>query len=199
MPAVSPAQRVSRELPAVARATADRPYTVIPKPGWRQALSQPRYVAAIAAGVLAVGAIAAVLVLKLGNDEQPATPRSAPASAVVPGDVHVAVLNGTDVPGLAASVGDDLSGAGFKLGAITNSPNPSSRSSVAYERGHEQEAKAVAGQLGIDKISVIPGDVEQIVADASNATGMAPAPVVVIAGTDRASGSTPPAPSAPAP
>ena len=38
-----------------------------------------------------------------------------------PGEIEVTVLNGTAVPGLAASYGNKVEGKGFKLGAVANS------------------------------------------------------------------------------
>jgi LytR cell envelope-related transcriptional attenuator len=187
LPAVSAAQRVHRELPAAARATTERHAVYVPEPWWKRFVRrpEPRYLVAIVTGVILLAVGVGVLTVQLRQGSGPAT-STTDASAVVPSDVHVAVLNGTDVPGLAAKVGDDLASGGFKIGAITNSvDSTTSRSSVLYERGHEKEAEAVAHQIGIDKVAVIPNEVEQIVTQASSQIGMAPAPVVVIAGSDR--------------
>ena len=55
------------------------------------------------------------------------------AGALKPGEIEVTVLNGTAVPGLAASYGDKVERKGFKLGAVTNSS-----ASFAEQRRHVQ-------------------------------------------------------------
>ena len=172
--------------PPPRRATTERHAVYVAEPWWRRFVRrpEPRYLVAIVIGVILLAVGVGVLTVQLREGSPPAS-STVDASAVVPGDVHVAVLNGTDVPGLAAKVGDDLASGGFKIGAITNSASTTSRSSVLYVRGHEQEAEAVAHQIGIEKVAVIPNDIEQIVEQASSQIGMAAAPVVVVAGSDR--------------
>lgn len=188
IPIVSPAQRVARELPAATRATAERPAVVIHEPWWRGFVRRPKpgYLVAMVIAVLALGVGVGVLTIQLR--EGPGTePPSTATSGVNPADVDVAVLNGTGVPGLAAKVGDDLASGGFKIGAIANTgPNEAKTSVVLYDRGHEQEAEAVAHQLGIEQTDVIDSETAGIVDEQSSAIDMAAAPVVVIAGADRA-------------
>ena len=99
-------------------------------------------------------------------------------AAVKPGNVTVAVLNATTVPGLAATLGDRLAAAGFKKGTIdTYSDQQLAESVVQYAPGHQAAAKAVGRRIGI-------GDREPVTAD-----GRAIAPdatVIVIAGADTA-------------
>ena len=60
------------------------------------------------------------------------------------------VLNGTAVPGLAATYGDKVEGKGFQLGAVTNSSTSFADSVVMFKRGHAPEARTgrqAAGDL----------------------------------------------------
>jgi hypothetical protein len=95
----------------------------------------------------------------------------------VPGEVEVAVLNGTSVPGLAAKVGDDVRVNGFQLGAVTNSSHQFDQTVVMYEPGQERAAKKVANDLGVKPVQAINRQTERA-ADGAD--------VVVIAGADRA-------------
>ncbi len=182
------AQRVSQELPAAARATTTE-RVALPERRWHRFVRRPdtRYLVAIVAGVVLLGVGVGVLTIQMREDEPPVTSTgSGGQPAIVPGDVEIAVLNGTATPGLAGKVGDDLESGGFVIGAIGNIQAPSPRSEVVYQRGHEQEAVAVAERLGIEQVAVITPEIEEIVADASETSGVEPASVVVIAGEDRA-------------
>ena len=97
--------------------------------------------------------------------------------AIVPGEVDVAVLNGTSVPGLAAKVGDDVRVNGFRLGAVTNSRDQFDQTVVMYGRGQQRAARKVAHDLGVKPLQPIDRQTEQTAGDAD---------VVVIAGADRA-------------
>ncbi len=59
----------------------------------------------------------------------------------MPGDVEVAVLNGTSVPGLAAKVGDDVRVNGLQLGAVGNSRTQFDQTVVMYEPGRAAAAE----------------------------------------------------------
>ena len=63
---------------------------------------------------------------------------------------------------------------------------------VLYQRGHEQEAEAVAERLGIETVEVIDEDTEANVAELSEAIELEAAAVVVIAGEDRVVDGAPP-------
>jgi LytR cell envelope-related transcriptional attenuator len=99
------------------------------------------------------------------------------AAKVKPAEIEVAVLNGTAVPGLAASFGDKVEGKGFKLGAVTNSSSSFATSVVMFKRGHEPEARKVAKQLQIGKLQLMSGEIESVSAGAD---------VAVIVGEDDA-------------
>jgi hypothetical protein len=93
-----------------------------------------------------------------GSSSQGGTSTGSKAAPVARGDVEVAVLNGTTVPGLAREVGTKLQNAGFKLGTVTNAPDQArSATVVAYQPGHVNEARVVARliHVGTDAVKQI--------------------------------------------
>jgi hypothetical protein len=99
-------------------------------------------------------------------------------SPVKPGNVTVAVLNGTTVPGLAAMLRDQIAGAGFKKGTINVfSDQQLVASIVQYAPGHEAEAKAVGRIVGISQLEPVTANSRTLAGDAT---------VIVIAGADKA-------------
>lgn len=141
-------------------------------------LSHPLYLVAIFAVFVVVVAGVAYLVLS-GGDEQTGGGKSGrqAAAKIKPAEVEVAVLNGTAVPGLAATFGDSVEGKGFELGAVGNSDASFAESVVMFATGHKPEAKVVAKRLSIDKVRPMTAEVEE------RAEG---AKVVVVAGEDNA-------------
>ena len=138
-----------------------------------------RYVAIALAGLLVVGGTAAYGVTQLTGEDTalPSKPKRH-AAAVKPGDVTVAVLNGTTVPGLAARLRDQIAAAGFKKGAIdVFSDSQLAESVVQYAPGHQDSAKAVGRRLGISRREPISADSRALAPDAT---------VIVIAGADKA-------------
>jgi len=99
------------------------------------------------------------------------------AAKIKPGEIEVSVLNGTAVPGLAATFGDEVEEKGFKLGAVTNSSASFSASVVMFKRGHKSEAQKVGKQLKIEKLQLMSGEIESASAGAT---------VAVIVGEDNA-------------
>jgi hypothetical protein len=137
----------------------------------RRAIS-PAGVAVVLAGLLAGGAAAYGLNRGDGADPKPT------AVAVRPKDVTVAVLNATTVPGLAASLRDRLAAAGFATGTIDVAADQGrADSEVQYAPGHRAAATLVARRFGIRRRAAASAD------DRARADG---APVIVIAGADRA-------------
>jgi LytR cell envelope-related transcriptional attenuator len=99
-------------------------------------------------------------------------------AAVKPGNVTVAVLNGTTVPGLAAALSDQIAAAGFKKGTIdVFSDQQLAESVVQYAPGHEAEAKAVSRRVGISQLEPVTADGRALAGGAT---------VIVIAGADKA-------------
>lgn len=99
------------------------------------------------------------------------------AARAKPGEIKVTVLNGTAVPGLAATFADKVEGKGFQRGAVTNSSSSFATSVVMFKRGHKPEARKVAEQLGISKLQLMTEEIESVSAGA---------PVAVIVGQDNA-------------
>ncbi|MGH2713851.1 MAG: LytR C-terminal domain-containing protein, partial [Thermoleophilaceae bacterium] len=101
------------------------------------------------------------------------------AAAIKPANVTVAVLNGTTVPGLAASISDKAEAEGFETGTVADfTPNQQlAESVVQYTPGHERDAAAVGRRLGITQREAISPSSQSLAGDAA---------VVVIAGADQA-------------
>ena len=65
--------------------------------------------------------------------------------ALDPADVQVAVLNGAGMPGLAGSVGDELTERGFDVVEVGNTPSRGT-TLVRYPPGQREAARLVADQ-----------------------------------------------------
>jgi uncharacterized membrane protein len=149
-------------------------------------LGEPRYLIGLFVVFLVAAGAAAFLVLGGGSDEAPtagkgkgqAQQQKQTSAQVTPaGEIEVTVLNGTSVPGLAATFGDKVEGKGFDLGAVTNSSSSFAESVVMFRRGHKMEARKVAKQLNISKLQLMSGEIESASAGAD---------VAVIVGEDNA-------------
>jgi len=145
--------------------------------GFGSRLAEPRWLIAIfIVVVLVVGGVAYVVTQgsesAAGKDGHGKT-----AAAIQPGEIEVTVLNGTAVPGLAATYGDKVERKGFELGPVTNSARSFSNSVVMYRRGHAPEARRVASVLGISDVRLMSADIESVSGSA---------PVSVIVGEDNA-------------
>jgi hypothetical protein len=136
----------------------------------------------IVGGVLAVIVVVVVLVLTVfsGGSSKSGTKTGTAAQPVSRGDVTVAVLNGTTVPGLARGAATKLQNAGFKIGTVTNAPDQArSATVVAYQPGHEAEAQAVAKLIHVGTDAVKPIDQSTAVVAGQDAF------VVVTVGADQ--------------
>jgi hypothetical protein len=160
------------------RAVPEQTVTIPPR------RSQPRYsrigTRYVAVGLLVLGGAAAYGVTQLtgddGGDNSNKPKRN--GAAVEPGNVTVAVLNGTTVPGLAAMLSDQIAAAGFKKGTINDySDKQLAESVVQYAPGHQAAAKAVSRMVGIGQRAPATDDSRALAGDAT---------VIVIAGTDKA-------------
>jgi hypothetical protein len=151
-----------------------------------------RYVAVALVGLLVFGCAAAYGVTQLTGGDGGDHSANAQANnhngmpnksqrngaAVKPGNVTVAVLNGTTVPGLAAALRDQIAAAGFKKGTINDfSDQQLAESVVQYAPGHQAEAKAVSRTVGISLREPVTANSRALAGDAT---------VIVIAGADKA-------------
>jgi hypothetical protein len=143
----------------------------------RRPRTRPAAVAALA-GLLALGGVHV-----FGGADAPPQHSRKPkrhVATVEPGTVTVSVLNATTVPGLAAALREKAVAAGFRKGTInTFSDQQLTESVVQYAPGHRAAAKAVAGRFGIARREPVTADARALAPDA---------PVIVIAGADKASG-----------
>jgi hypothetical protein len=145
-------------------------------------LGRPRYL--IAVGIVLLLAIGgAAFALTGGFDGDEATGGKGKggkngAAAIRAGEIEVTVLNGTAVPGLAATYGDMVEGKGFQLGAVTNSSSSFAESVVMFRSGSAPEARRVAKALDISQVRPMTADIAAVSAGA---------PVSVVIGEDNAS------------
>lgn len=135
-------------------------------------LAEPRYLVAILAVFLVLVAGGAFLVLGSSDDGASAgngggKKAKQAAAKVSPGEIEVAVLNGTAVSGLAATFGDTVEREGFQLGTVGNTGANFSDSVVMFTRGNAPEAKQVAKALGIEMVQLMTVEVEEAAVGAS--------------------------------
>ena len=177
----SAATRVTHERPALERVTMERA-ALAPHPRWRRFVAvatRPRVLVSVALGALVL-AVGGIFVSEALLEDNSGREHRTHAGALSPGDITVAVLNGTSVGGLAGRVGSDVDSAGFDLGVVTSTAPGLAKTKVLYADGQKQAAQKVAKKLGVDSDRVQPLDRES----RRLANG---ADVVVIAGEDRAS------------
>lgn len=146
--------------------------------GFGELTSHPLTLVALFLVLIVVVGGGAYLLLS-GSDESSGSGNGSKQAAakIKPGEIEVSVLNGTAVPGLAATFGDEVEEKGFELGAVTNSSASFSDSVVMFKRGHKPEARAVAKPLKIKKLQLMSDEIESVSAGAS---------VAVIVGEDNA-------------
>jgi hypothetical protein len=146
--------------------------------GFGERASRPSYLIALFVLVLVIVGGAAYLLVSGGEDSSGGGKNAKQAAAKVkPAEIEVSVLNGTSVPGLAATFGDEVEGKGFSLGAVTNSNSSFAESVVMFKTGHKPEARTVGKQLGISKLQPMSGEIESVSAGAD---------VAVVVGEDNA-------------
>ncbi len=145
--------------------------------GTRSHLAEPRYLIALFAVFVIVAGGAAYLVTQGSDDAGGTDSGNNRAAKVRPSEIEVTVLNGTAVPGLAATYGDMVEGKGFELGAVTNSSSSFVDSVVMYQPGKAREAHRVADALEISQVRAMTSDISSVSGGA---------PVSVIVGEDNA-------------
>jgi hypothetical protein len=169
---------------------------------YRRLVANPLYLVLAIAGVLIVGGAAAFGVTQVvrddegggtaqggsqvaeepeggGGDDEGQPRRRRGAGGANPANITVAVLNGTTVPGLAATIMDQTEEAGFRAGTVANFlPNQElGESVVQYTPGHERDAAVVSRRLGIAQREAVNPSSQQLAGDAT---------VVVLVGADKA-------------
>jgi hypothetical protein len=148
--------------------------------GAGERIAEPRYLIALFVVMLAIAGGVAYAVLGGSGSSAGAGANGSgkqAAAKIKPGEIEVAVLNGTAVSGLAASYGAKVERKGFKVGAITNTSAAFEKSVVMFARGHKPEARKVAKFLSISKLQLMSSEVEGVSEGAK---------VAVIAGEDNA-------------
>jgi LytR cell envelope-related transcriptional attenuator len=145
--------------------------------GFGETASRPSSLVALFVVVLAILGGAAYLLVGGSDDGGGGGGAKQAAAKVKPAEIEVTVLNGTAVPGLAASFGDQVEGKGFQLGAVTNSSASFAESVVMFKAGHKPEARKVAKQMGIAKLQPMSEEIQSVSAGAD---------VAVIVGEDNA-------------
>jgi LytR cell envelope-related transcriptional attenuator len=137
-------------------------------------LGDPRYLVAIFAVLVLAGGGVAYATL---HDSSEGGGKGG-SQAVKPSEIEVSVLNGTAVPGLAATFGDKIERRGFQLGAVTNSSSSFAESVVMFKPGSGREAHRVADALELSRVRPMSSDIASVAAGA---------PVAVVIGEDNAS------------
>ncbi len=133
--------------------------------GFGESLSRPALLAVLFVVFLLVVGGVAYAVLNSGGGEAKGDGHGkgqAAAKKVSPGEIEVAVLNGTAVSGLAATWGAKVESKGFELGAVTNSESEFEESVAMFKPGHKPEAKEVAKRLSISKVEPMNSEVAQV-------------------------------------
>jgi hypothetical protein len=115
-----------------------------------------------------------------------AASHSSGGAAAGPAQLHVVVLNSTEINGLAHHVAATLQEHGFRQARAlaARPPGTYSASVVEYEPGHSSDAEGVARALGIETSGVRP------IESSTQALAPGASVVVVAAGSEAAGGSS---------
>lgn len=157
-------QRREEGLPELTRGERFRGYFS----GFGESLSRPALLGVLfVVFVLVVGGVAYAVLINGGGDSSSGTKTSkekkkATGANIKPGEIEVAVLNGTSVTGLAATWGDKIEKKGFELGAVTNTNQTFEESVVMFEPGAKPEAKEVAQRLQIKNVEPMIPEVAEV-------------------------------------
>lgn len=137
--------------------------------GFGETLSRPALLVTLFLVIVLVGGGVAYAVLNSGGSDEAkgdghskSGKTATAAKKVKPGEIEVAVLNGTEATGLAATWGDKAETKGFEVGAITNTTSTFENSVVMFESGAAPEAKQVAKQLKIHKVQPMTAEVSGV-------------------------------------
>ena len=147
--------------------------------GGRSRLGEPGVmVAAFLLVVLIGGGVAFAVLGGFGGEDEKGGKGGGRSAAFRPGQVEVAVLNGTAVEGLAGSFGDEVEQHGYQLGAVTNSSESFEESVVMFKPQNGRAAHRVATALDISRVQPMTSEIAVVAAGA---------PVAVVIGEDNAS------------
>jgi LytR cell envelope-related transcriptional attenuator len=140
--------------------------------GFGESLSRPALLIVLfVVFVLVVGGVAYAVLnngSSSGNDQAKGAghagkgKKAATTKKLKPDEIEVAVLNGTEATGLAATWGDKAEAKGFEVGAITNTTSTFENSVVMFQTGAAPEAKQVAKQLQIHKVQPMTAEVSGV-------------------------------------
>ncbi len=141
--------------------------------GFGETLSRPALLITLFVVLLLIGGGVAYAVLSTGGGSEKSAKngggkeagkeqQAAATKSVKPEEIEVAVLNGTEATGLAATWGDKAEAKGFEVGAITNTTSTFENSVVMFKEGAKPEAKMVAKQLQIPKVQPMTAEVSGV-------------------------------------
>jgi LytR cell envelope-related transcriptional attenuator len=135
--------------------------------GFGESLSRPALLGVLfVVFVLVVGGVAYAVLINGDSDSGSAKTvgkkKKATGANIKPGEIEVAVLNGTSITGLAATWGDKIEKKGFELGAVTNTNSTFEESVVMFEPGAKPEAKEVAERLKIKNVEAMIPEVAEV-------------------------------------
>lgn len=173
--ALTPAERVTADRPALERITTERSAVTSPS-FWSGLIARgPRHPLVLSAIALLIGvaAVAAVALTGPGVGEEERKGSSLDRSAV-----NVVVLNGSSQTALAGKVADSLAADGF-TDVRTGTTGTSAQTVVLFAKRRRREATAVSRRLGVKVIQPLDRRLRAIAPEAD---------VVVVAGEDRARG-----------
>ena len=132
------------------------------RPAW---LSEPLSIAVVAVGSLLVIAGIVFGVTKITGDDSSdtgATAKKDGKGPCPPGQTKVAVLNGTDTPGLAAQSAGQLRQSQYKVGPVGNTSLPFDTSVVMFDQATGASCAPIIAQIvGIEKTQPMDNDVRQ--------------------------------------
>jgi hypothetical protein len=176
---MTPAERVTSERPALERiGTAERAAIEREQAPFLQRVVErgprhPLVISLIAIAIAAVILVAALLLIRAGDDDAPTAKRIDPTS------VEVVVLNASPFPGLAGNVAEDVLAAKFVVTGTDAATETVKESVVQFAPGSQKEARALARKLAVPNVE--PFDPEsEAAADGAD--------VVLVVGEDLAEG-----------
>ena len=114
------------------------------------------------------------------------TTTAPPVVTHLPGDVKVAVMNGTGARGRAGRTADTLNATGYVTAAKNTQQDRVETSVIYYRPGYGDDAKAVASVLGAppDIITPAPGTIMTLIRNPESPAGLEDFNLFAVIGTD---------------